>query len=111
MSRAVVVAAILAAHLVASLWLPPEHLAGYWDGTRVAWKLLAAAAVIMGITVVMGSFISALVLAFPIYLGFKHFVIAYRKTIGARVEKMKVYQVVKHSSLVQWYMKLRDLGN
>ncbi len=42
MSRAVVVAAILAAHLVASLWLPPEHLAGYWDGTRVAWKLLAA---------------------------------------------------------------------
>ena len=64
-----------------------------------------------GYTVVMGSFISALVLAFPIYLGFKHFVIAYRKTIGARVEKMKIYQVVKHSSLVQWYMKLRDLGN
>lgn len=62
-------------------------------------------------TVVMGSFIIALVLAFPIYLGFKHFVIAYRKTIGARVEKMKIYQVVKHSSLVQWYMKLRDLGN
>ncbi len=44
MSRAVVVAAILAAHLGVSLGLPPEHLAAYWDATRVAWKGLAAIA-------------------------------------------------------------------
>ncbi len=44
MSRAAVVAAILAAHLVASLWLPQEQLAAYWDGTRVVWKVLAAVA-------------------------------------------------------------------
>lgn len=43
MSRALAVAAALAAHLALSLWLAPEHLAGYQDGTRVAWKLLAAA--------------------------------------------------------------------
>jgi hypothetical protein len=44
MSRALVVAAILAAHLALSVWLSPEALAGYQDGARIAWKLLAAIA-------------------------------------------------------------------
>jgi uncharacterized protein (TIGR03546 family) len=61
-------------------------------------------------TVVMGSFVIALVLALPIYFTFKRLVILYRKTIGARVEKLKLYQIIKQSSLVQWYTKIRDLG-
>jgi uncharacterized protein (TIGR03546 family) len=61
-------------------------------------------------TVVLGSFISALVLAAPIYFGLKHLVIAYRRTLGARVEKLKIFQLLKKSALVRTYMKIRDLG-
>ncbi|HET8540918.1 MAG TPA: hypothetical protein VFL83_13685 [Anaeromyxobacter sp.] len=43
-SRALAFAAVLAAHLALSLWLPPELAAGYVEGTRIGWKLLAAAA-------------------------------------------------------------------
>jgi uncharacterized protein (TIGR03546 family) len=61
-------------------------------------------------TVVMGSFLCALLLFLPVYIGMKKFVVAYRSTIGARIEKMKIYQVLKRSTLVQWYQKLRDFG-
>jgi uncharacterized protein (TIGR03546 family) len=61
-------------------------------------------------TVVMGSFVCALLLFLPVYFGMKKFVLAYRSTIGARIEKMKIFQVMKRSSLVQWYQKLRDFG-
>jgi uncharacterized protein (TIGR03546 family) len=97
---------------------PLFHWLGYQiltniDGLRPLWTTMYNAPVApltrFNNTVVMGSFVSALVLALPIYFGFKHLVIAYRKTIGARVEKIKLYQVIKHSSLVQWYTKIRDL--
>ncbi len=61
-------------------------------------------------TVVMGSFLCALLFFIPIYFGMKRFVVAYRTTVGARVEKMKIYQIVKRSALVQWYERLRDIG-
>ena len=61
-------------------------------------------------TVVMGSFLCALLLFIPIYFGMKRFVIAYRTTVGARVEKMKIFQIVRRSAIVQWYERLRDIG-
>lgn len=61
-------------------------------------------------TVVLGSFAGALVLFLPVYLGMKRFVVAYRATVGARIEKWKLYQVLKRSLLVQWYEKIRDFG-
>jgi len=61
-------------------------------------------------TVVMGSFVVALACALPIYFGMKKFVVAYRSTIGARVEKWKVYQILKRSALYQWYVRVRNLG-
>ena len=61
-------------------------------------------------TVVMGSFVSALVLFVPVYLGMKRFVLAYRASVGQKIANWKVYQVIKQSSLVQWYEKLRDWG-
>lgn len=61
-------------------------------------------------TVVMGSFFTALVLAVPVYFGFKHLVIAYRKSLGARVEKLKIFQILKQSKLVRIYTQIRDLG-
>ncbi len=61
-------------------------------------------------TVVLGSFVSALVLFVPVYWGMKRFVLAYRASVGKKIAQWKVYQVIKKSALVQWYEKLRDLG-
>lgn len=106
--------------LCAYLFDPAFHWLGYQiltniDTLRPLWTTLYNAPVApltrFNNTVVMGSFVCALILAFPIYFGFKHLVIAYRKSIGARLEKTKLYQIIRHSSLVQWYMKLRDLGS
>ncbi len=95
-------------------WLGYQILTGI-DGLRPLWTALYNAPVApltrFNNTVVMGSFVCALLLALPIYVAFKHLVIAYRKTLGARIEKTKIYRVIRHSSLVQWYMKLRDLGS
>lgn len=60
-------------------------------------------------TVVMGSFVFALVLFYPLYVGMKRFVVAYRAHVGSRIEKWKIYQVINRSTLVQWYRKIRDL--
>jgi uncharacterized protein (TIGR03546 family) len=105
--------------LCAYLFDPLFHWLGYQilvniEGLRSFWITLYNAPIApltrFNNTVVMGSLVVALVLALPIYFGFKHLVIAYRKTLGARVEKLKVYQIIKHSTLVQWYTKIRDLG-
>ncbi len=42
--------------------------------------------------------------------GNKSFVVAYRKSVGAKVERWKIYQLVNRSALVRWYRKVRDLG-
>jgi uncharacterized protein (TIGR03546 family) len=60
-------------------------------------------------TVVMGSFVAAVVLFAPIYIGMKRFVVAYRTHIHSRIERWKIYQVINRSSLLQWYRKIRDL--
>jgi uncharacterized protein (TIGR03546 family) len=61
-------------------------------------------------TVVLGSFVSALILFVPIYMGMKRFVLVYRSHVEARVEKWKIYKIVHRSLLVRWYTKIRDLG-
>ncbi|MBA4317366.1 MAG: DUF2062 domain-containing protein [Flavobacterium sp.] len=61
-------------------------------------------------TVVIGSFVSALILLYPVYLGMRLFIIKYREHIGAKVHKWKIYQVINRSTLVRWYTKVRDLG-
>jgi uncharacterized protein (TIGR03546 family) len=61
-------------------------------------------------TVVLGSFITALVCSVPIYFGMKRFVVAYRTHIHARVEKWKIFQILERNSLVKWYVRVRDLG-
>jgi len=59
-------------------------------------------------TVVMGSFVVALLAFLPIYLGMQKFVIAYRTHVGEKIEKWKIYQVVNKSSLIKLYRRLRD---
>ena len=61
-------------------------------------------------TVVMGSFVTAIVLWFPIFVGMKRFVVAYRTHLHTRIEKWKIYQIVAKSSLVNWYQRISKLG-
>ncbi|HUI65363.1 MAG TPA: TIGR03546 family protein [Bacteroidota bacterium] len=60
-------------------------------------------------TVVMGSFICAIILFIPVYSGMKSFVVAYRTHIHSRLEKWKIYRALDRSKLLDWYRKIRDL--
>jgi uncharacterized protein (TIGR03546 family) len=104
--------------LIAYLLDPLFHWLGYLllvqvDALRGLWTLMYNAPVApltrFNNTVVMGSFVLGIVLAFLIYFGMKSFVIAYRKHLHARVEQWKIYQVIKKSALLQWYEKIRSL--
>jgi len=57
-------------------------------------------------TVVIGSFLSALVLAIPAYPAIKKFVIYYREHIHQRIQKWKVVQVLKSSKLYSFYQNV-----
>ncbi|HSQ75089.1 MAG TPA: TIGR03546 family protein [Bacteroidota bacterium] len=105
--------------LIAWLLDPLFHWVGYQvlvniEALQSTWTALYNAPVApltrFNNTVVMGSFVSALVLFVPVYLGMKRFVVAYRASVGQKIAQWKVYRVLKQSSLVQWYEKLRDLG-
>ena len=102
-------------------WLldPLFHLLGYTilvdlSSLRDLWTALYNAPIApltrFNNTVVMGSFVASMLLAVPIYAGMKRFVVAYRKHIGSKVEKWKLYQIIKKSALVRWYERIRDLG-
>lgn len=60
-------------------------------------------------TVVMGSLLTALLLTYPVYLGAKQGIIAYRRSWGEKIEKSKFVKAIKGSALFKWYVKIRDL--
>jgi uncharacterized protein (TIGR03546 family) len=104
--------------LIAYLIDPIFHRLGYFLLVDVAsfkglWTLLYNAPIApltrFNNTVVLGSFVGAVLLFLPIYFGMKKFVVAYRTTIGARIERLKIYQILKRNSLVKWYQRVRDM--
>jgi uncharacterized protein (TIGR03546 family) len=104
--------------LVAYLFDPVFHWIGFQllvnvDFLKPAWTWMYNAPIApltrFNNTVVMGSFVAALVVLLPVFLGIKHFVLAYRTHIHARVEKWKIFQIINRSVLVQWYQEIRDL--
>jgi uncharacterized protein (TIGR03546 family) len=106
--------------LIAYIFDPLFHRLGYFllvdiDSLKGLWTALYNAPIApltrFNNTVVVGSFISALVLFTPIYFGMKKFVIAYRATLEVRMHKMKIYQIIDRSSLMQWYKRVRNLGD
>jgi uncharacterized protein (TIGR03546 family) len=115
-------AAFLAATLFALLaWLldPVFHQLGYWllvdlEPLKGLWTAMYNAPIApltrFNNTIVMGSLAGAVILTVPIYFGMKRFVVAYRSTIGARVERSKFYQIISKNFIVRWYEKVRDLG-
>jgi uncharacterized protein (TIGR03546 family) len=111
--------AITAFALIAYIFDPLFHRLGYFllvnvDALRPIWTSLYNAPLApltkFYNTVVMGSFVGALILFIPVYLGMKHFVIAYRTHLHSKIEQWKIYQIISKNSLVQWYHRVRDFG-
>ena len=105
--------------LIAYLADPLFHALGYFllvdaDALRGLWTWLYNVPIAplsrFYNTVVMGSFVAGLILFLPVFYGMKRFVLAYRATIGARIERTKIYQVLKRNALVTWYTKIRDFA-
>jgi uncharacterized protein (TIGR03546 family) len=110
---------LLVFSLFAYIFDPLFHRLGYFilvnfEGLKSIWTTLYNAPIApltrFNNTVVMGSFISAVILLPLIYFGMKKFVVAYRTTVGARIEKMKIYQVISRSWVVQTYQRIRGIG-
>jgi uncharacterized protein (TIGR03546 family) len=105
--------------LFAYIFDPIFHQLGYFllvniDPLKGIWTTLYNAPIApltrFNNTIVMGSFVSALILFTPIYFGMRQFVVAYRSHIGARVEKMKIYQIITKSWIVKTYQRIRGMG-
>src|SRR6266545_6173942 len=58
-------------------------------------------------TVVLGSLVSWLVLAIPIFFAARWGVARYRATLGERVRQSKVYQAITASQAYNWYKLFR----
>lgn len=105
--------------IIAFIFDPFFHWLGYQVLTQIEWlkefwtslyNAPVAPLTNFNNTVVMGSFLCAIVLAVPVYFGMKILVIQYRKHLYSKVEKWKIYKIIKQSSLVRLYAKIRDLG-
>ncbi len=94
-------------HLGYFLLVNVESLKGLWT---TLYNAPIAPLTRFNNTIVLGSFLAAIVLALPVYFGMKKFVITYRSTLGARIEHWKIYQIISKNYLVRWYFKIRDLG-
>lgn len=110
---------LLVFSLIAFIFDPVFHYLGYLllvdvEGLKGIWTTLYNAPIApltrFNNTVVMGSFVCALILFTPVYFGMKKFVIAYRSHVGKRIEKMKIYQVISKSWIVQTYQRIRGMG-
>ncbi|MCX7984406.1 MAG: TIGR03546 family protein [Bacteroidetes bacterium] len=105
--------------IIAYIFDPLFHYIGYFvlveiDALRSLWTTLYNAPLApltrFNNTVVMGSFLCAILLSVPIYFGMREFVILYRKTLAATVDKWRIVQIMKTSTLYKWYIRIRDLG-
>ncbi len=61
-------------------------------------------------TIVAGSLLTAIIMAFPVYFLGKNGIVSYRKTLGPKVENSKLVKAVRGTGLYKWYAKLRDMG-
>ncbi len=61
-------------------------------------------------TVVMGSFVSGIILFLPIYFGMKKFVVLYRDKLEVKITRLKIVQMISGSKIYQAYEKIRDFG-
>ncbi|MBN1560414.1 TIGR03546 family protein [candidate division KSB1 bacterium] len=99
---------------------PLFHSLGYWllvdvEWLRPLWVFISTTPVLawcnFNNTVVLGSFVVALLLVVPLYFFTKWWVVQYRDKIDARIQKWKIVQILKSTKLVQLYNKISQLGD
>lgn len=105
--------------LFAYIFDPLFHSLGFWILTQIdplygtyttIYNMPLAPFTKFNNTVVMGSFVVALILMLPVYFGMKHLIIKYREKIYSKLKNKKWFKVVKNSLIVRYYEKVRDLG-
>ena len=62
-------------------------------------------------TVVIGSFVIAMIISLPTYFLAKVVVIYYRENIDSQIQKWKLVQAIKGSKIYSFYEKIRNLGD
>lgn len=92
------------------------HSLGYWllvelEFLRPLWTYLynipIAPLTKFYNTVVLGSLVTSLVLLFPVYWGFKQLVKFYQTNLAAKVNQLKIIQILKGNNLYQMYQKIK----
>jgi uncharacterized protein (TIGR03546 family) len=111
--------AMLVFSALAFLLDPLFHTIGYYVLTSIpaltsTWTSLYNAPIApltrFNNTVVMGSLLIALAMLVPNYIGFKLFVRRYRDVWVEKIKKWKISKMITGSSLVQLYLKFKDVG-
>jgi uncharacterized protein (TIGR03546 family) len=111
--------AVTAFKVIAYLFDPAFHAVGFYVLTQIEplkgfytylYNAPIAPLTRFNNTVVIGSFLTALILFMPIYYGMKLFVIKYREHIHDRLKKWRVYQILDQSKFINYYRKVRNLG-
>jgi uncharacterized protein (TIGR03546 family) len=111
--------AIFVSSFVAFLFDPLFHNLGFYVLTGVPalhslWTALYNMPVAplsrFNNTVVMGSFVSGLVLALPVFLLIRKGVISYRAGLEEKIKRWKIVRWITGSKLATWYFNIRDLG-
>jgi uncharacterized protein (TIGR03546 family) len=101
-------------------WLldPVFHSIGYWALVQIPalqplWTSLYNAPVApltrFNNTVVMGSFLAALVLLVPLFSLFRALVLKYRHSWDDKIEKWRIVKAVKATQFYDLYMKVKGL--
>jgi uncharacterized protein (TIGR03546 family) len=83
-----------------------ESLYGLWT---TLYNLPVAPLTRFNNTVVLGSLLTAVVLAFPVYLLSQKGIIAYRENWAEKIENSKFVKALKGTFIFKWYAKVRDL--
>jgi uncharacterized protein (TIGR03546 family) len=114
----VIFAAILF-RFIAYLIDPFIHALGYWilvdiEPLRSVWTTLYSMKFVpytrFNNTVVMGSFIIAIILLAPLYIAVKKFIVAYKQKYEPRIQKWKIIQALRSSALVRWFTRVKNLA-
>jgi uncharacterized protein (TIGR03546 family) len=99
---------------------PAFHSLGYSvlvdsNGLRNLWVMFYNAPLVpftrFNNTIVMGSFIVALILLLPMFFLVKRFIIQYREKYEPRVKNWKWIKFIKSTAVYQWYERLKFLGD
>ncbi len=113
----VIFAAVLF-RFIAYLIDPLIHSLGYWilvdvEPLRNFWTTLYTIKLVpftrFNNTVVMGSFIISIILLVPLYIAVKRFIIAYKQKYEPRIQKWKIVQILRSSTLVRWFNRVKNL--